>query len=390
MSPTGTDLPRTADVVIIGGGIMGTSTAYHLARKGAGRVVLIEKQPFFGMMSTGQCAGGIRHQFSTEINIRFSIESIRMLERFPEEMDQEIDLRFVGYLFLLTHEEDVATFQQNVALQHRLGVMTEWLSPEEIARRVPVLNLEGVLAGTFYHRDGLADPSSVVQGYVKNARRLGAQLFTETEAIGIRVEKGRIVSVQTNRGEIFTPVVVNACGAWAPIIGRMVGIDIPIQPIRRQIVVTTPIPELPPDFPFVIFFREALYFHREGEGILTGKSNPNETPGYKLDVDPEWELVHMEEAMYRLPLLEKAGLLTHWAGLYEVTPDRNPIMGRVPGVEGFYIVAGFSGHGFMHGPIAGLLMAEEIVDGRAHTIDIEPFRFERFLVGETRREYNVV
>lgn len=390
MTTMSSDLPRTADVVIIGGGIMGTSTAYHLARKGAGRVVLIEKQPFFGMMSTGQCAGGIRHQFSTEINIRFSIESIRMLERFPEEMDQEIDLRFVGYLFLLTHEDDVETFRRNVALQHRLGVMTEWLSPEEIARRVPVLNLEGVLAGTFYARDGLADPSSVVQGYVKNARRLGAQLFTDTEAVGIRVEKGRIVSVQTNRGEIFTPVVVNACGAWAPIIGRMVGIDIPIQPIRRQIVVTTPIPELPPDFPFVIFFREALYFHREGEGILTGKSNPNETPGYKLDVDPEWELVHMEEAMYRLPLLEKAGLLTHWAGLYEVTPDHNPIMGRVPGVEGFYIVAGFSGHGFMHGPIAGLLMAEEIVDGRAHTVNIDPFRFDRFLVGETRREYNVV
>ncbi len=384
------ELPRTADVVVIGGGVMGTSTAYHLARKGAGRVVLIEKEPFFGTMSTGQCAGGIRHQFSSEINIRFSIESIRMLERFPEEMDQEIDLRFTGYLFLLTREEDVATFRQNVALQHSLGVMTQWLEPEEIARMVPLVNLEGVLAGTFYEKDGLCDPASVVQGYVKNARRLGAQLFTDTAAIGIRLKEGRITAVETSQGVIETPVVVNACGAWAPQIGKMVGVDIPIQPIRRQIVVTTPIPEIPPDFPFVIFFHEALYFHREGEGILTGKSNPNETPGYKLQVDPEWELIHMEEAMYRLPVLEKAGLLTHWAGLYEVTPDAHPILGRIPTVEGFYVMAGFSGHGFMHGPIAGLLMAEEIVDGRAHTINIDPFRYDRFLSGELEPEYNVV
>ncbi len=384
------ELPKTADVVIIGGGIMGTSTAYHLARKGAGRVVLVEKEPFFGMMSTGQCAGGIRHQFSSEINIRFSIESIRMLERFPEEMDQDIDLRFTGYLFLLTHEEDVRTFRKNVALQHSLGVMTQWLEPEEIARMVPLVNLEGVLAGTFYERDGLCDPSSVVQGYVKNARRLGARLFTDTAATGIRTRGNRIVAVETTRGVIETPVVVNACGAWAPHIGRMVGVDIPIVPLRRQIVVTTPIPEIPPDFPFVIFFREALYFHREGEGILTGKSNPNETPGYKLDVDPEWELIHMEEAMYRLPVLERAGLLAHWAGLYEVTPDAHPILGRIPTVDGFYVMAGFSGHGFMHGPVAGLLMAEEILDGRAHTINIDPFRYDRFLMGDLEPEYNVV
>jgi len=384
------ELPRTADVVIIGGGVMGTSTAYHLAKKGVKDVVLVEKEPFFGIMSTGQCAGGIRHQFSSEINIRFSIESIRMLERFPEEMGQDVDLRFVGYLFLLTDEGDLTAFRKNVQLQHSLGVMTQWLRPDDISRLVPLINIEGVLAGTFYERDGLCDPSSVVQGYASNARRLGAQLFAETAAVGIQTMGGRIVAVETNRGVIETPTVVNACGAWAPQIGQMVDVDIPIQPIRRQVVVTTPIPEVPPDFPFVLFFREALYFHREGEGILTGKSNPNETPGYKLDVDPDWELVHMEEAMYRMPVLEKAGLLTHWAGLYEVTPDAQPILGRVPGLDGFYVMAGFSGHGFMHGPIAGLLMAEEIVDGRAHTVNIDPFRYDRFLAGELKPEYNVV
>ncbi len=384
------ELPKTADAVIIGGGVMGTSTAYHLARKGAKNVLLVEKEPFFGVMSTGQCAGGIRHQFSSDINIRLSIDSIRMLERFPEEMGQDVDLRFTGYLFLLTQEQDVATFRENVALQRSLGVMTQWLEPGEIAGMLPLLNLEGVRAGTFYERDGLCDPASVVQGYVTNARRLGAHLFTDTKVVDIRTLRGRITAVETDQGVIQTPVVVNACGAWAAQIGRMVGVEIPIEPIRRQIVVTTPVPELPSDFPFVIFFHEALYFHREGEGILTGKSNPDETTGYKLSVDPEWEMVHIDEAMVRMPVLEKAGLLSHWAGLYEVTPDAHPILGRIPTVEGFYAMAGFSGHGFMHGPMVGLLMAEEILDDHAHTVDIAPFRYDRFLVGELHPEYNVV
>jgi sarcosine oxidase subunit beta len=384
------ELPKTADVVIIGGGVMGTSTAYHLAGKGVKDIVLVEKEPFFGMMSTGQCAGGIRHQFSSEINIRLSLESIAMMERFPQEMDQDAGLRFIGYYFLLTHEDDVAEFRKNVALQHMLGVMTEWLEPDEIARRLPLVNVEGVLAATVYAGDGLCDPASLVQGYVTNARRLGARLFTDTQAVGVQTARGRIQAVETNQGVVETPVVVNACGAWAPQIGRMLGVDIPIQPIRRQIVVTTPIPELPPDFPFVIFFRDSLYFHPEGEGILTGKSNPDETPGYKLSVDPDWEMLHMDEAMLRLPLLKKAGLLSHWAGLYEVTPDAHPILGRIPTVEGFYLMAGFSGHGLMHGPVVGLLMAEEVVDGRAHTVDIDPFRYDRFLTQELHPEYNVV
>jgi len=384
------NLPKTADVVIIGGGVMGTSTAYHLARRGVKNVVLVEKEPFFGVMSTGQCAGGIRHQFSSEINIRLSLESIAMMDRFPEEMGQDIDLRFIGYFFLLTHQEDLAEFRKNVALQHSLGVMTEWLEPDDITRRVPLVNLEGVLAATVYERDGLVDPSSLVQGYVTNARRLGARLFEDTEAVDVRAASGRIKAVETNQGAIETPVVVNACGAWAPRIGDMLGVDIPIQPVRRQIVVTTPIPEVPPNFPFVIFFNESLYFHPEGEGILTGKSNPGETPGYKLDVDPEWEMVHMDEAMARLPILERAGLLSHWAGLYEVTPDAHPILGRIPTLEGFYLMAGFSGHGLMHGPVVGSLMAEEILEGRAHSVNIDPFRYDRFLEGELDPEYNIV
>jgi sarcosine oxidase subunit beta len=384
------DPPRRADAVIAGGGVMGASTAYHLARRGAGDVVLVEREPFLGQMSTGQCAGGIRHQFSSEINIRLSTESIRMLERFPEELDQEVGLNFCGYLFLLTREEDIPTFRENVALQHRLGIDTEWLEPGEVSRRVPELNLDGVLAATTYQRDGLADPSSVVQGYASGARRESVTILTETEVTGVRTEDGRVVGVETSQGFIATPVVVNACGAWAPQLGRTVGVDIPIEPVRRQVVVTAPIPELRRDFPFVIFFADSLYFHPEGDGILTGQSNSDEPPGYSMDVDPDWEARHMEAAVERFPLLADAGFLTHWAGLYEVTPDAHPILGKVPQVEGFFVMAGFSGHGFMHGPVAGLLMAEEIVDGRATTVDIDPFRIDRFERGDLHPEYNVI
>ena len=384
------ELPRTADVVIIGGGVMGTSTAYHLALKGCRNVLLLERESFFGIQATGKCAGGIRYQFGTEINVRLSLLSLPMLDRFEEELGQPIDLRYCGYLFLLTNPADVAAFRQNVEMQHRLGVMTRWLEPEEIARMVPLINLEGVLAGTFHERDGLADPNSVVQGYVSGARRLGARLLNDVEVTGIEVAGGRVRGVVTNRGRVAAPVVVNAAGPWAGEVGRMAGVDIPVVPIRRQIVVTGPLPEVPPDFPFVIDFAQSLYFHREGPGILTGMSNPNEPPGFDQSVDEEWELVHLEAAMKRMPILEKATLASHWAGLYEVTPDAHPILGRVPELEGFYIIGGFSGHGFMHGPICGLLLAEEILDGRAHTLDISSLSITRFREGRLIREYNVV
>jgi sarcosine oxidase subunit beta len=384
------DLPKTADVVIVGGGVMGTSTAYHLALKGCRNVLLLEREPFFGMQATGKCAGGIRYQFSTEINVRLSQLSLPMLGRFEEELGQPIDLRYCGYLFLLTCEEDVAAFRHNVEMQHRLGVDTEWLEPTRIAEVAPLIDLEGVLAGTFHARDGLADPSGVVQGYVSGARRLGVKLLNDVEVTGIRVTGGRIQAVTTDQGRVATPVVVNAAGPWAGEIGGMAGVEIPIVPVRRQIVVTGPIPEVPPDFPFVIDFAQSLYFHREGPGILTGMSNPNESVGFGQSVDDEWELVHLEAAMKRLPVLERAGLASHWAGLYENSPDAHPILGRIPEMEGLYCIGGFSGHGFQHGPACGLLLAEEIVDGAAHTLDTTSLDMDRFEEGRTIIEYNVV
>ena len=170
----------------------------------------------------------------------------------------------------------------------------------------------------------------------------------------------------------------------------MAGVPLPVTPIRRQMLTTTALPEVPPDFPFVIDFAQSLYFHREGDGLLTGQSNPEEPPGYDERVDPAWEMVHMEAAMRRLPLLAQAGRAAHWAGLYEVTPDAHPIIGGVPGMDGYFLVTGFSGHGFMHGPAAGLLLSEVILDGHAHTLDVSQLDYARFAEGRLIREYNVI
>jgi sarcosine oxidase subunit beta len=383
-------LPKNAEVVIIGGGVMGASTAYHLAKKGCREVVLLEKEPFFAQGATGRCAGGFRHQFAAEVDIRLSQHSIPMLERFAEEMDQEIGFNQCGYLFLLSQKEDVLAFRSNVELQRRLGVETEWLSVDEIAQMVPLINLEGIVAGTFCDQDGLADPSTVVQGYAKAARLLGATLLTETEVLDIVVEAGRVEGVITNRGRMETPSVVNAAGPWAAQIGAMAGLGVPVQPVRRQMSVTTPIPQVPGDFPMVIDFARSLYFHREGPGILTGMSNPDEGPGFDQSVDLDWRMRHLEAAALRMPVLAEAGILNNWAGLYEVSPDALPILGRVAEAEGFFCINGFSGHGFMHGPICGLLIAEEILDGGAHTVDIGSLRIERFERSEELAEYVVV
>ncbi len=383
-------LPDSANVVIIGGGVMGVSTAYHLASKGASGVLLLERNQFFGEESTGRCAGGIRYQFSNEIDIRLSLLSIPMLERFSEELEQEIDLRRCGYLFLLSQEEDVQLFKRNVALQRSLGVETEWLSAEEVADRAAPVDATGILASTFCARDSLADPSGVVQGYVKGARRLGATLLTDTEATGIEVTAGKVCAVRTRRGRVKTGVVVNAAGPWAAMVGAMAGVEIPVRPLRRQIAVTTAVPGLPHDFPMVIDFANSLYFHREGTGVLSGMSNQDELEGFDQSVDSAWEMVHLEAAVARMPVLENVGILNRWAGLYAVSPDALAILGKVPQVEGFYCINGFSGHGFMHGPICGLLLAEEILEGAAHTLDIGPLRLERFLGERKATEHAVV
>jgi sarcosine oxidase subunit beta len=382
-------IPKTADAVIIGGGVMGASIAYHLAVRGMRNILLLEREDFFGLGATGRCAGGVRYQFSTEVNVRLSIISLPMLERFEEEIGQAIDYRQCGYLFLITRPDEAPLFQRSLSMQNRLGVKTEWWDGDEIRRRLPMMRLEDVQAGSFNGKDGIVDPNSVVMGYVRAAQRLGVNAQTGVSVQAIRVAGGAIRGVETTAGAVATPVVFNAAGPWAGLVGKMAGVEIPIAPLRRQWFTTTPLPEIPPDFPFVIDFAQSLYFHREGLGLLIGMSNPDEQPGFDQNVDPAWELMNLEAATARLPTLEKAGLASHWAGLYEITPDAHPIFGKTP-VDGFYVCTGFSGHGFMHGSVAGLLMAEILLDGEATTVDISMLDLARFAEDRSIREYNVV
>ncbi len=383
-------LPSHAEVVVIGGGVMGASTAYHLAKRGVRDVVLLEREEFFGQGSTGRCAGGIRHQFSTSINIELSIKSLAMLQNFQQETGQAIDIKLCGYLFLLSTPAEMQKFEQNVALQNRHGVMSEIWTTDQIAARVPLLNLDGIIGGSYNAGDGIADPSGVVNGYIAAAREQGARAFNGVTVTDIDTQAGAVSAVHTNLGTIQTSTVVNAAGPWAARIAAMISVDLPVHPERQQILVTTPMPTIPPDFPFIIDFAQRLYFHREGAGLLTGMSVVGEPPTYEQTVDTDWTMQHMDKAMERLPIMETAGRLTEWAGLYEVTPDAHPIIGPITAVHGFYAVTGFSGHGFMHGPIAGLLISEQILDGAAHTVDIASLRAERFAEGQLIKEFNVV
>jgi sarcosine oxidase subunit beta len=248
---------------------------------------------------------------------------------------------------------------------------------------------DDALAGTFHALDGLADPNSVVMAYVNAGRRIGVRSFNDMEVTGIDVRGGAVAGVRTAAGAVACGAIVNAAGPWLAPVGALAGIETPVTPVRRQMATTTALPTLPPDFPFVIDFAQSLYFHREGEGILTGMSNPDQAPGFDQSIDEAWELVALEAAARRMPLLESAGRLSRWAGLYEVTPDAHPIFGPTP-VHGFWIVGGFSGHGFMHGPIAGKVMAEWILEGKPHTVDVSALDLARFGEGRLIREYNVV
>ena len=399
-------MKKTAEIVIIGGGCMGTSAAYHLARNGISDIILVEREQLLGMGSTGRNAGGVRHQFSSEANVRLSIESIQLFENFKEVIGYEIDFHQDGYLFLLSDQKDLDSFSRNVEMQLRLGVKVEMLTPVEAERLAPGLEVEGVIGATFCARDGIADPNGVTMGFAKAAQSLGVEICRETEVIAIRTESGRVSEVETDGGTISTRAVINAAGPFARSIGEMVGIDVPVLPYRRHIFITEPIPSvaakeieqvsnearlsMPASRIMVIDFATTFYFHREGAAILFGMSDPDERPGY--DTTVSWEFLEKvtRVAVKRLPGLREAGIAHAWAGLYEVTPDAMPIIGPANDLEGFFMITGFSGHGFQHSPAAGRILADIIVRGEPVDFDITPFAFDRFSRGATEREANVV
>ncbi len=373
-------MEKTADIVIIGGGIVGLSVAYYLALEKAGKIVLFEKGQL-GEGSTSRCVGGIRTQFSTEINIRFSLESLKTFEQFKEEFGVDPDFRRIGYLFLATTEREMEVFTENIGLQKKFNIPVEFLNSDEIGSRWPYLRMEDVLGGTFCARDGYAGPNEILSGFASGAKKAGVRIYEGMEVIGISTAKGKILSVKTKTDEISTPVVVNAGGPYAASIGGMVGIKIPVKPLRRQIFVTAPFHLTDHPVPLTIDFHRGWYFRQEGDGLLL--SGPLDLePSFNLNTDYEAMAVASENAMYRVPVLEKARISRGWAGLYEISPDHHAILGRVPEIEGFILANGFSGHGFQHSPAVGKMISELIVDGDAVTIDISSLSIERFEKGE--------
>lgn len=373
-------MEKTADVVIIGGGVIGVSIAYHLAMKRVGRIILLEKGQL-GEGSTSRCVGGIRTQFSTEINIFFSLESIKTFERFEEEFGINPEFKRIGYLFLATTELEMRVFKENIKLQRKLGIPVELLNPNEIKARWPYLRVDDILGGTFCPWDGYAGPNEVLSGFVSGAKKAGVGIYEGTEVLGISLSKGKVNGVKTKREEISTPIVVNAGGPFASAIGEMAGVKIPVKPLRRQIFITAPFHLTNQAIPLTIDFHKGWYFRREVDGLLLSGPLDSE-PSFNLGIDYEAMAETSENAIYRVPALERAHIARGWAGLYEISPDHHAILGKVPEVEGFILANGFSGHGFQHSPAVGKVIAELIVEGKPTTIDISPLSIERFEKGE--------
>jgi len=366
------------EVIIIGAGVVGTSIAYHLAKQGCQDVVVLEKN-YIGSGSTGKCAGGVRQQFTTEINIRLSMESVSFFAHFEEETGVAASFRQHGYLILATSEGELEAFRQNVALQRKLGLEVQLISPEEAAELVPGLNVEDVLGATFCPTDGYADPYSVVSGFAACARRLGVKIHEETEVTGIELIGDKLKRVVTTKGKFEAPVLVNAAGAHAGTIGRMVGLEIPIRPSRRHLFVTEPLSFPRPSLPMVVDFHNGFWFRREGSCLIFGMRAPDEPEGFSTSVD--WDFFAdtlAPAASQRLPRLKETGIMRGQAGLHADTPDCMAILGEAPGIAGLYLACGFSGHGFMHSPAVGRLMAELILKGETFLPDVHSLSLDRF------------
>ncbi len=382
-------MSETADVVIIGSGIVGSSVAYHLAQAGCTNVLVLEREAHQGKGSTGKSMGGVRAQFSTPVNIQMSKYSIDFFSKFDEVVGHPADYRAHGYLFCATNENHLAYLKANKERQNALGVTNvEWVTPEDIVKMVPQLRVDDILGGTFCPTDGFVDPHSVMMGFMLNAREKGVRLWLDTQVTGIEVENDHIKGVVTSRGAVSTKVVVNAAGAWAAQVAKMAGAELPVEPLRRQLVPTEPFDQLPKRFPMVIDMSTGFHFRREGKGILLAWNDPKETPGFKTDFDPTFVEKILTRAASRVPVLAEAGVNPRraWAGLYEMTPDHHAIIGPAPNREGLYFVNGFSGHGVMHSPASGRVTADLILNGRSDLIDANQLSVNRFAEGRSLEE----
>jgi sarcosine oxidase subunit beta len=382
-------MPETADVAVVGGGIVGCAAAYELAVAGAGRVVLLERAQGVGLGSTGACAGGFRRQFTTEVNIRLSQASVPLILGFADRHGIAVDVSLDGYLFLVRDAASWRGFLEAVDLQRSLGVAVDVLDAAGAQALVPGIAVDDVVGATFGPGDGIADPGALTQGYATIARRAGAELRLGSAVERLEVRGGRITGVRTQEGGVSAGAVVLATGAWSAGLGATAGLELPIDPVPRVVLTTSAFPGVPTRRTLVIDAATSFYFHREGDGVLMGMAG-DDTVGFDLSVDDTFVADRLlPRALEVFPPLEAAGIRSSWAGLYEMTPDRHPIVGATP-IEGLFVAAGFSGHGFQHGPIVGKLLAELLVQGAARSVDVSALAYDRFARGELVSEGHVV
>ena len=373
MSP---DLPRRADVVIIGAGAIGASIAYQLGRRGMRDVVVLERD-VVGAGSTSKAAGGIRVQFGTRVEVEFSLRSIEFFKRFEDEMGVPCDFHQEGYLFVVTDEPTLARFRENVALQRSMGADVRVIAPDDARALVPSLNVDDAIAAVWGPTDGHASPNDVVQAYAAQARARGVRIVEDTPVTGIVLERGRVTGVRTPAGAIATRLVVNAAGPWAPLVGRMAGLELPVDPRRRHIFVTDAFDGIRHPMPLVTDTGSGFYCRSEQGAILMSPGDIGAATEYEAQVD--WSMLELavEKAIRRVPALEGAQVRHAWAGLRPLTPDGRAILDWAPGVEGLYLAVGFCGHGFQHSPAVGETVAEVLLDGRSR-LDIHELRLGRF------------
>jgi sarcosine oxidase subunit beta len=365
------------NVVIVGAGLVGLSVAYHLAAKGVTQVVVLDRESMWANGSSGRSAGGIRLEFSHPSSIKFSQYGLDVIRDFEDLFGMSASFNPCGYLFLTKDSRRWEKMRELAWMQQSLNVPVEVLAAQEIGRRFSYIDMSDLIGGTFCKEDGVADPGTVAYGFARRAQELGVEIRLGTEVIGITVEQGRIAGVLTTEGPIRSACVVNAAGPLAKRIGAMAGIDIPVLPYRRSIYVTDAFDGLPAEMPVTLEFETTSYIRREGQSILMGMSDPNEPSSENIETDTESLEKLITTVLSWVPSLEKASIMRGWAGLYEVSPDDSAIIGEVEERPGFYCANGFSGHGFMHSPAAGRVIAE-LIAGETPFVDITPFKLERF------------
>ena len=382
-------MANSAEVVIIGAGIVGSSIAFHLTQAGVKDVLVIERETRQGLGSTGKSMGGVRAQFATDVNIRMSLYSIPILSRFEEMTGYPSGYKPHGYLFMATNQQHMNYLRDNYARQRALGLKDiQWLSSDDIRKILPQLRSDDIIGGTLCSTDGFVDPNSVMTGFMMRACEQGASLWRGTEVVGIDVDHGEITGVRTTNGPVATRTVVNAAGPWAAGVARMAGADLPVEPLRRMLVPTEPFPGLPERLPMVIDMSTTWHFRQEGLGLIMAWNDPEQTPGFRTDFDNAFIEKILTYAVNRVPCFADLAVNPRrcWAGMYEMSPDHHSILGPAPGVRGLFFANGFSGHGVMHSPATGRILSDLILNGSTKVIDAETLSVRRFAEGRAIEE----